>query len=231
MKKKKKDVTSVLDAIQEWKELGIVLGKMEFSCGGDSMNDWSYIFLSKDDKEVESEFLVSFFDEEVFKKVDFYVNSDGHYQGEAGTVDITLDEKEESPEFKYDKISQSEWTETLSEYCEIKVSPKEYEFLKNKISMISGEGWNTDVEVIYKGDCILSDKELKMLDRLKEEFSDASDSYEFEEVPDDYEERDSENNTWEFDSSSEECLKDGKVFVTITGSFYVFKDEINNEPI
>jgi hypothetical protein len=26
-------------------------------------------------------------------------------------------------------------------------------------------------------------------------------------------------------------LKDGKVFITVTGSFYVFKDELNNEPI
>jgi hypothetical protein len=225
-----KNVKTVEEAIQVWKELGIVLCKMDFSCGGDSMNDWSYIFLNKDDEEVESDFLVSFFDEEVFKKVDFYVNSDGHYQGEAGTVDITLDEEDQTS-FVYEKVSQSEWIETLSEYCEIKVSPEEYEFLNNKISRISGEGWNNDVDITYKGDCILSDKELKMLDRLKEEFSDASDNYEFEEVPDDYEDRDSENNTWEFDSSSEECLKDGKVFITVTGSFYVFKDEINNQPI
>jgi hypothetical protein len=228
---KKKDVTSVVDAIQEWKELGIVLCKMDFSCGGDSMNDWSFRFNNKDDEEVESDFLKNFFEEEVFKRVEFYVNSDGHYLGEAGTVEITLDEEEENPEFKYDKISQSEWSENHSESCEIEVSPEEYEFLKNKISTMFGEGWDSDVDVVYKADCILSDKELEMLDQLEEKFSNASDAYDFKEVPDDYETTDSSSNTWEFDSSSEDCLKDGKVFVTVTGSFYVFKDEINNEPI
>ena len=78
------------EAIKLWKELKIESGTMEFSCGGDSMNDYSFTFYGGG-KEIESSELKDYFDDAVYKHVEFYVNSDGHYQGEAGTVEITLD--------------------------------------------------------------------------------------------------------------------------------------------
>ena len=85
------------EAIALWKELGITSATMEFSCGGDSMNDYHFTFynVNSENKEVESSELDSFFDDEVFRNVEFYVNSDGHYIGESGTVEIELDEDDE----------------------------------------------------------------------------------------------------------------------------------------
>ena len=74
------------EAIALWKELGITTANMEFSCGGDSMNDYHFSFYNSENKEVQSGELESFFDDEVFRGVDFYVNSDGHYIGEFGKI-------------------------------------------------------------------------------------------------------------------------------------------------
>ena len=86
------------EAIALWKELGITSATMEFSCGGDSMNDYHFNFYNSENKQVENGELDSFFDDEVFREVEFYVNSDGHYIGEFGSVEITLDEDDEEKE-------------------------------------------------------------------------------------------------------------------------------------
>ena len=106
------------DAVQEWKRLGITSCTMQFSCGGDSMNDYSFEFCKDGVGKVESEELKDFFDNEVFKKVEFYENSDGHYIGEAGSVEIELNgtgEEDDEHFFSYSKTSQSEWNESFTE--------------------------------------------------------------------------------------------------------------------
>ncbi len=91
---------SVIEAVSEWKKLGIENANMEFSCGGDSMSDYSFTFYTKnttpggtENISVESEELVLFFDRQIFDDVEFYVNSDGHYIGESGNVVITLNDE------------------------------------------------------------------------------------------------------------------------------------------
>ena len=54
------------EAIALWKELGITTADMEFSCGGDSMNDYHFTFYNSENKEVQSGELESFFDDDVF---------------------------------------------------------------------------------------------------------------------------------------------------------------------
>ncbi len=136
---------TITEAVSEWKKLGIDNANMEFSCGGDSMSDYSFTFYTKNKSavtgrpeniEVESEELKSFFDIQIFDDVEFYVNSDGHYIGESGNVVITLNDDEDG--FEYDKQSQSEWSESYEETIHIKLSNSEVQFVKKKLLIING---------------------------------------------------------------------------------------------
>ena len=111
----------VAEAIKLWKELRITNCTMNFYCGGDSMGDTSFV-LSDENGDVDCQALEDFFDDEVYRHVDFYVNSDGHYQGESGQVEIELNEDEDG--FYYSKSSTSEWSETETNIIDIELSPK-----------------------------------------------------------------------------------------------------------
>ena len=99
----KTEVTQVEVAVQQWKDNKVVKCEMEFSCGGDSMNDIDFYFHTKEGK-VELPELADYFDSEVYKNIEFYVNSDGHYMGEAGEVVIVLEDNEE--DFSYTKNAE-----------------------------------------------------------------------------------------------------------------------------
>ena len=177
---------SVIEAVSEWKKLGIESANMEFSCGGDSMNDYSFVFYTKnttpggtENIEVESEELVSFFDTQIFDDVEFYVNSDGHYIGESGNVVITLNDDEDG--FSYDKEAESEWSESYEETIHIKLSKEEIEFVKNKVLNING-GQDGGATFNYKVDCIITDEEEEIIEVLGKRLETDCEEYEFEEV-------------------------------------------------
>jgi hypothetical protein len=177
---------NVIEAVSEWKKLGIDSANMDFSCGGDSMNDYSFTFYTKntasggtENIEVESQELVSFFDLQIFDDVEFYVNSDGHYIGESGVVVITLNDDEDG--FVYDKQAESEWSESYEETIHIKLSKEEIEFVKNKVLNING-GQEGDATFNYKVDCIITDDEEELVDVLQKKLSTECEEYEFEDV-------------------------------------------------
>lgn len=178
---------SVIEAVSEWKKLGIDNANMEFSCGGDSMNDYSFQFYIKNTKdkgrseniEVESDELKSFFDRQIFDDVEFYVNSDGHYIGECGNVVISLNDDEDG--FVYDKQSQSEWSESYEETINIKLSKEEIEFVKSKILNING-GTDGGHTFNYKVDCVITDEDEKIIEVLGKRLETDCEEYEFEEV-------------------------------------------------
>lgn len=67
--------------IKLWKELGITSCTMEFSCGGDSMNDYNFTFYKTNNKkgknqpaviQIECQELTDYFDNQVFREVEFY---------------------------------------------------------------------------------------------------------------------------------------------------------------
>jgi hypothetical protein len=161
---------------------------MEFSCGGDSMSDYSFTFYTKNKSavtgrpeniEVESEALISFFDLQIFDDVEFYVNSDGHYIGESGNVVITLNDDEDG--FEYDKQSQSEWSESYEETIHIRLSNSEVEFIKNKILNING-GQDGDATFNYKIDCVITDEEEELIETLGKRLENECETYEFQDV-------------------------------------------------
>ena len=208
------------DAIKLWKELNIDRCEMEFSCGGDSMNETDYTLYDKDDKIVDSPELNDYFEHEVYNEVEFYEVSDGQYMGEFGKVVITLEEDEEDENggyFSYDKQALSEWEDTFFTDVNIKLSEKEKELLVTKVENINGGGWDNELNVNYKDDCVLTDEEEELLNNLLEKVRDEAENAEIE---GEGEETDGENRTFE----SEIDIEDDTLVVSVGGRFYFTKD-------
>ncbi len=161
------ELTELQQMVALWKEKGITECSMQFDCGGDQMNDYSFVFHTKDG-DVNCEELYSYFDGEVFNCVEFYVNSDGHYMGENGYVYIRLDDDEES--FTYTKDAQSEWNETFTGVGYFSLTDDYKKFLQDKVqSIVGGE----DGEAInYKADCILTDEEEQIAEKIQSDLHD-----------------------------------------------------------
>lgn len=215
----KKVETEVSQEVKLWKENKIKECVMEFSCGGDSMNDYDFVFYNNKNKQVECEELKDYFDDVVFREVEFYVNSDGHYIGEFGEVRITLNDEDE---FEYEKSSKSEWSERYSEKIPIGITPEEAKFLKEKVeNMNGGEG---DKNINYKIDCILTDEEEEMVDKLLESIDETCSEYEFSESegePEDF-------YTWSTDEDGGGIeIKGDNLYVDVSRSFMITKEEEN----
>ncbi len=142
--------------IELWKKLGVTSVEFSFSCGGDSMNETEITIYTKDGV-IKNESISDHIDNEVYDEVEFYVNSDGVYQGEYGIVTIVLDTDGEEECLSYSKDSTEEWTETIDHYFDFKITPKEYEFFSNFIKSFDfdsdgSENWD------YKVDFVLTDE-------------------------------------------------------------------------
>lgn len=143
------------EAIKLWNEKNIKYCEMEFSCGGDSMNDYTFIYFTETDSFLDSN-LDNYFDNEVYHNVNFYVNSDGHYLGENGIVHIELDYDKEN--FTYCKTAQSEWTETIDSELLIQLTDEQAEFIRKNVSNLNG-GFDEGVNINYSRNFIMTDKE------------------------------------------------------------------------
>lgn len=155
--------------IQLWKEKSVAEAIFRFSCGGDSMNDTEWEFIDSNGNPLTGvEELEHYFDNEVYNAVTFYVDSNGHYNGEAGTVTVTLEGEEyEEPYFSYSKDAESEYSESHIENIEVKLTPEEAEFIRKYVENING-GSDVTFTLNYKVDCLLSDEEEDILEGLNE---------------------------------------------------------------
>ncbi len=199
------------DAIKLWKELNIDRCTMEFSCGGDSMNETEFTLYDKDDNVVECEELADYFDNVVYNEVDFYEVSDGHYMGEYGQVEITLEEDDDEPYFSYDKQAQAEWEETFSDTMYVELNEKESEVL-GKVSNINSSFMDRENNINYKDDCVITEEESNTLNELVERIYDMSDLFEIEGKGEEQEE------SRRFESNIE--IEEGKLLVEVSASFY-----------
>lgn len=147
------------------------------------MNDYSFIFYhdkgeitEKSKKFKDLSELRDFFEDEVFKRVEFYVNSDGYYIGEAGTVTIRLDEDTDEPDFTYDKDAEAEYSERKTHEIYIELNKDELGFLNEYVDSINGgEG---DSIINYKKDFIMTDLLRSCADKLTERIADESEESE-----------------------------------------------------
>lgn len=145
------------DIIKLWKENNLGEARFIFTCGGDSMGDTEWAFSDangndcKAPKDVED-----YLNNRVYDDVEFYVNSDGHYCGEAGTVTVTLDEEEW--DFSFSKSATSEWSESHTSKVEYALDDEEAAFVREHILNING-GEDAGIAINFKHDFLMSDEE------------------------------------------------------------------------
>jgi hypothetical protein len=172
------------------------------------MNDYTFTFHTKDG-EIKCDELESYFEGEVYNHIEFYVNSDGHYMGEAGYVYIELDEDDEdNVDFTYRKDAESEWSETFSEVAYFPLTDDYKKFIQDNVqSIVGGE----DGEAInYKADCILTDEEEDLVNKLQEDLRDFAGDLEMSDA-------EGEPNDWfRFTTNALEDDDDEDTAVTIT---------------
>jgi len=205
------------EIIKLWKENKIDYIEFRFSCGGDSMNDTEITIYDEDFNEVENSEISDYFDNEVYKEVEFYVNSDGHYLGESGEVIIRLNEA--GDDFEYSKNSTSEWSEQVTEEAEIELTDDEVKFIKENVSDINGhiyDGVNTN----YKRDFIMTDKEETMVSELEKKINDFSVGYDFDRNID------GEETDWCIFTTGDDIEFNGnKLKISISREYYVYTEE------
>ena len=207
------------EIIELWKKLDITKGEFIFSCGGDSMNETEFRFWNSKNEEVEDSELENYFESQVYKEVDFYEVSDGHYMGEFGTVIIVLEEDDDEPYFSYDKESQSEYEERLSEVMKYELTDDEVKFITEKVqSIVGGEDGQA---INYKGDCLLSDEEVELSEKLLDNLWNTAGDYEFENA-------DGEPQEWfvfttSIDEEDEIIIEDNKLSVEVQRTYYQLK--------
>jgi len=207
------------EAIALWNNKGIVRAEMEFYCGGDEMGDYSFTYFDADDKEVECKELYVYFDEEVFKHIDFYVNSDGHYMGESGSVHITLDDLELDDadiDFDYVKSAQSEWNESLTNTLSVTLNEEQINYVKEFVSSFNG-GSDEFTQFNYSKDFIMTDEH----ERIEKEIGDI-----INDITTDYE-PDTENEVGEwFNYQNEEPMfdDDNTLLVEMNNESTIYRD-------
>ena len=170
------------DIIQIWKENNIEKCVMEFSCGGDSMDDTEFTLYDNEGNQVSNDDITEYFDHEIYDYVDFYEVSDGHYMGESGTVTIELDEYDGEPSFTFSKDAQSEFEETFSGTMEFNLTEVEVKLLVEKISNFNKSEWDSQVFINYKDDCVITDEEEVILNDLIKRIEDDSFNFEIEDA-------------------------------------------------
>lgn len=151
-----------------WEDKKINFVNFNFSCGGDSMCDTDLTIHSEmplTDKE--KAIICGYFEDEVYNKVDFYVNSDGYYIGERGNVEITLkDEDEDEDYFEYEKFSISEYSESVNVEIEVSVSKELSDLFKNKVQQSVISSYDDFPNNDFLGDCVLYNAEIELLNKF-----------------------------------------------------------------
>jgi hypothetical protein len=204
--------------IKIWKEKNIDHVNFNFSCGGDSMNDTSIEIFDKEGELVQDSELETYFDDKTYNNVEFYVNSDGHYQGEFGVVTIEFDEDEN--DFTYSKSSSSEWSESSVNEAEIELTDEEAKFVADYVLNINGG--EDDIQTNYKKDFILTNEQEETLKGLEEKISEFAQDY----TPNDVKGEINEWHTYTTNEEGEELkLVDNVLTLSITKSFDVIKED------
>lgn len=206
-----------------WKKLGVEKCVAEFSCGGDSMNDISFTLRNDNNEIIEGEgkdLLINYFDHNIYDEVDFYVNSDGHYMGESGVVEIHLEEDDEKSVFFYEKSSTAEWYESYSNNISVSVSEKVFRFILDKVSSLDGEK-SSNFQINYKVDCIVTDEDELLVKELIDMVSEKGDEWE-PETDGEYSDNSFNFELQDWNSLSEK--EENTLYFNISKGFYEYRE-------
>lgn len=157
------NASNLVEALKLWKKLKLKSATMTFSCGGDSMNDTSFSFEDKYG-DVASNELDSYFQDAVYNYVRFYEDSDGVYQGEAGTVEITLNDEKDG--FNYVKNAKAEYTENHTESTFIELPTPMIKFIKKNVFNMNGS-YDDKMAISFNKDFIMTDEQEVLLAEIE----------------------------------------------------------------
>ena len=205
--------------IEIWKENKVDYIDFVFSCGGDSMNDTELVIYDEDGEVIQNTELSDYFDNEVYKNVEFYEASDGHYIGESGTVVITLNEDEDVPFFNYSKGSTSEWSEWRSTQIEVELTDEEVKFITDNVMNING-GAN-EFSINYKRDFIMTDEDNHLLGELEDKLDDIASGTNCVDEGFDGEETD----WYRFSTDDDIKIEGNKLHLIVEKEYYAYTDE------
>lgn len=217
--------------INLWKENNVKQVNFIFDCGGDNMGDTSIEIYDENDNLVENSEIEDYFDDKVYTHVQFYVNSDGHYQGENGVVEITLSEdfdeededKDDSNSFVYFKNARSEYSESYSDTLCVELTPEENNYISKYVKNINGgSDMGDETNFNYKCDFIMTD-ELEAIENTI--------AVKVRKLYDDYEpDGDGELEDWgsyntdDDEGESELKIENGFLYVTVNRSMRIYRD-------
>ena len=215
------------EIIKKWKQAGVSHANFEFSCGGDSMNETNLTFHDKDGNSINDEWgLEDYFNDEVYRRVEFYEASDGHYMGESGNVLIELNE--DGDDFDYSKSSKSEWSERYTQVVNCPLTHEEYELFDKFVANMRFVHWD-GMNVDYKSDFILTDEIEQKIQVLHERFYKLAEGVEYEG------EGDVNEDSTEYSTLKDEDIDETPEFISIDGvkhiklyctfEVYEFRDE------
>ena len=199
------------EAIARWKELNLNRVILTFNCGGDNMGDMDWELYDNTDNTVIDGDLVDYFDTEVFKHVDFYVNSDGHYMGEAGTVTVELEGEED--DFSYSKDAMSDYEEQIDSDLIVELTDAELAFVKEYVSNINGTQ-DEDVNFNYSKDFIMTDEMVELEDSIGEKIYNTASEFTPEDIDGDI------SDWYNYETSDTVEIKDNTISLIITNSYY-----------
>jgi hypothetical protein len=204
------------EMIELWKKESVDRVEVEFSCGGDSMNELIVKVHYKDDSpQTNDEVFISYFEDKVYDNVTFYECSDGEYLGEFGTVEITYEDGDN--DFEYMKYSKSEHNEVFSFNFKLELEENEIKFLERGIvsGINGGEGFNPNIN--YSTDCIITDKDEIIIEKLLERIDNKSRDFD----PEGAEGEAQENYNWEVISME---IEDGCISIEGGRDYYIVRD-------
>lgn len=228
-----KTVDEQTELITLWKKHNIDHVEFDFYCGGDSMGDTTLRIYDKKGQSLNDkidferengsswgeykERILTLIEDKIYADVEFYVNSDGHYQGESGMVEMTFNEEESM--FDCSKSSESEWSERETNNILVDLTKEEFEFINKYVeSIVGGEGDFTTYN--YKKDFIIDDKRQKLIDDLTQKIDDITTEFE----PDDINGELQDWFTYE-GGVDNELFEDDKLVIEINNEITVFKEE------
>jgi hypothetical protein len=205
--------------LELWKENRVDHAIFTFTCGGDNMGDTEWGFYDEKNNIMEAlpKSLEEMLDSEIYKHVDFYVNSDGHYQGESGTVEVTFDEEED--ELTYSKSSESEYSESHDSDMLLPLTDNEIRFIVAHVFNINGS--DRDVVINYKHDFLMSDDDDALVEELKKKIAIDCNEYEPQNVEGTLDEWFSFTTNTE---GNDIIIKDNSLVIHMSNSSTVYRD-------
>jgi hypothetical protein len=165
--------------IELFKQHNVSQVVIEFDAGGDQVNtlDISQI-VDENQNDITTPKLIKEFEgliDMCFGRVDFYANSDGHYQGEYGQIIVEVITENGEEDLEFSKYSTSTYNETHEENFEAEkvLSPNLIDFCKENVEGILLDSDSVKVVANYSKDIILT----KEIEKILEEIFDQLDGF------------------------------------------------------